>query len=247
VFVVSSARNRPGPPASGFCGSAVAIRSSQKEISRKQNSDRTKFLSQSYKEAVAPRIAAEEGPRIPQGDAAHVEDETLLAQVGRGERGALETLYHRHAPSLFALLTRMLCDHQMAEEAVQDTFLAVWKGARFDGRSRVRTWLVAIAIRQAGSQRRRRKWALGNHPRDLASNDPSPEDAAVAGLDVDRLVKDLSDLTRLQREVVLLAFAEQLTHSEIADVLDVRIGTVKSRLHGAKKALSVKWSQEDKT
>ena len=166
---------------------------------------------------------------------------------GGGERGGLEKLYRRHAPSLLALLTRILDDHQMAEEAVQDTFLAVWNGARFDGRSRVRTWLVAIAIRQAGSKRRRRRLAVGNQPRDFASNDPSPEDAVVAGLDVDRLVKDLSELTRYQREVVLLAFAEQLTHPEIAEVLGVRIGTVKSRLHGAKKALMRRWEQEDRT
>ena len=195
------------------------------------------------KRVVASRAAAEHGPGTPQIDASRDEDETLMAQVGGGERGGLEKLYRRHAPSLLALLTRMLDDHQMAEEAVQDTFLAVWNGARFDGRSRVRTWLVAIAIRQAGSKRRRRRFAVGNQPRDVASNDPSPEDAVVAGLDVDRLVKDLSELTRYQREVVLLAFAEQLTHPEIAEVLGVRIGTVKSRLHGAKKALMRRWGR----
>jgi RNA polymerase sigma factor (sigma-70 family) len=196
---------------------------------------------------VAPRAAADEEPRIPQIDDARDEDERLLAQIGRSERDGLEQLYRRHAPSLFALLVRMLEDHQMAEEAVQDTFLAVWNGARFDGRSRVRTWLVGIAIRQARSKRRRRRWVIGNHLRDPASNEPSPEDVVVAGLDVDRLVSDLSELTRYQREVVLLAFAEQLTHPEIAHVLGVRIGTVKSRLHGAKKALISKWEQEDRT
>jgi RNA polymerase sigma-70 factor (ECF subfamily) len=106
---------------------------------------------------------------------------------------------------------------------------------------------VAIAIRQAGSKRRRQRFAVVNQSRDFASNDPSPEDAVVAGVDVDRLVRDLSALTRYQREVVFLAFAEQLTHPEIAKVLDVRIGTVKSRLHGAKKALMRKWEQEDRT
>jgi RNA polymerase sigma factor (sigma-70 family) len=174
-------------------------------------------------------------------------DEDLLTQIHQGRRDSVERLYRRHAPSLLALLTRIIDDHQMAEEAVQDTFLAVWNGARFDGRSRVRTWLVAIAIRQAGSKRRRRRSAVGNQFRDFASNDPSPEDAVVAGLDVDRLVKDLSEITRYQREVVLLAFAEQLTHPEMAEVLGVRIGTVKSRLHGAKKALMRKWEQEDRT
>jgi RNA polymerase sigma-70 factor (ECF subfamily) len=174
-------------------------------------------------------------------------DEDLLIQIHQGHRDSVERLYRRHGPSILALLIRIFDDRQMAEEAVQDTFLAVWNGARFDGRSRVRTWLVAIAIRQAGSKRRRRRLAVGSQPRDFASNDPSPEDAVVAGLDVDRLVKDLSELTRYQREVVLLAFAEQLTHPEIAEVLGVRIGTVKSRLHGAKKALMRKWEQEDRT
>jgi RNA polymerase sigma-70 factor (ECF subfamily) len=79
----------------------------------------------------------------------------------------------------------------------------------------------------------------------LVSHDPTPEDIVVAGLDLDRLVIDLSKLTRLQREVVLLAFAEQLSHSEIAEVLGVRPGTVKSRLHGAKRALVRNWKQGD--
>jgi RNA polymerase sigma factor (sigma-70 family) len=154
-------------------------------------------------------------------------------------------LYRRHGPSLLALLTRILDDHQMAEEVVQDTFVAVWNGARFDGRSRVRTWLVAIAIRQAGSRRRRRRFPVGRQTRDLVSQEPSPEETVVVRLDIDRLVKEISGLTRFQREVVLLAFAEQLTHPEIAEVLGVRVGTVKSRLHGAKKALMRNWEQGD--
>jgi RNA polymerase sigma factor (sigma-70 family) len=126
---------------------------------------------------------------------------------------------------------------------VQDTFLAVWNGARFDGRSRARTWLVAIAMRQAGSRRRKRRFPVGGQAIDRVTEDPSPEDVALVTLDVDQLVEDLSELTRIQREVLLLAFAEQLTHAEIADVLGVRLGTVKSRLHGAKEALERRWRQ----
>jgi RNA polymerase sigma factor (sigma-70 family) len=172
-------------------------------------------------------------------------DASLVARIGQGDRESLAMLYRRHGPSLLALLTRMLDDHQMAEEVVQDTFVAVWNGARFDGRSRVRTWLVGIAIRQAGSRRRRRRFPVDRQTRDLVSPEPSPEDRAVVRLDIDRLVKEISELTRLQREVVLLAFAEQLTHPEIAEVLGVRVGTVKSRLHGARKALMRNWEQGD--
>jgi RNA polymerase sigma-70 factor (ECF subfamily) len=172
-------------------------------------------------------------------------DEILLLQIGRGDQGSLEKLYRRHGSPLVALLTRILDDRQMAEEVVQDTFVAVWSGTRFEGRSRVRTWLISIAIRRPGSGRRRRRFPVERQTKDLVSHDPTPEDIVVAGLDLDRLVRDLSKLTRLQREVVLLAFAEQLSHSEIAEVLGVRPGTVKSRLHGAKRALVRNWKQGD--
>lgn len=198
-----------------------------------------------YKEAVAAKSRMGRGTEDSPCDVPLDTDESLLAQVRRGDREGLESLYRRHGPSLLALLTRILDDHQMAEEVIQDTFVAVWNGAPFDGRSRVRTWLVAIAIRRAGSQRRKRRFPVGNLTRDAASDEPTPEDVVVAGLDVDRLVKELSELTRLQREVVFLAFAEQLTHPEIAKVLGIRLGTVKSRLNGAKKALVRKWEQGD--
>jgi len=62
-------------------------------------------------------------------------DEDLLTQIHEGHRDSVERLYQRHGPSILALLTRMFDDYQLAEEALQDTFLAVWNGARFDGRS----------------------------------------------------------------------------------------------------------------
>jgi RNA polymerase sigma factor (sigma-70 family) len=198
-----------------------------------------------YKVAVAAKSRLGRGTEASPSSVPVDADVSLLAQVRSGDREGLEKLYRRHGPSLLALLTRILDDRQMAEEVIQDTFLAVWNGAPFDGRSRVRTWLVAIAIRRAGSQRRKRRFPVGNQTRDSASDDPTPEDIVVGGLDVERFVKELSELTRLQREVVLLAFAEQLTHPEIAKVLGVRLGTVKSRLHGAKRALVRKWEQGD--
>jgi len=176
-------------------------------------------------------------------EAARDPDEDLLIEIGQGDRRALEQLYRRQGPTLLALLTRILNEHQMAEEVVQDTFLAVWNGARFDGKSQVRTWLVGIAIRQAGSRRRRKRFLVGNQTSELVSDEPSPEDAAIASLEVDRLVNDVAQLTRVQREVLLLAFAEQLTHPEMAEVLGVRLGTVKSRMHSAKRALERRWRQ----
>ncbi len=196
---------------------------------------------------VAPKAQAGGlGPSSRSGDDAAA-DEWLIAQVAMGDREAFRELYRRHGGSLFALVTRILDDHQMAEEVVQDTFLAVWNGARFDGRARVRTWLVAIAIRQAGSRRRRRRHSYVHQFGDPTSTDPTPEEVAIARDEVDHVIRDIADLSQLQREVVLLAFAEQLTHAEIADVLGIRLGTVKSRLHGARAALARKWEHGDRS
>jgi RNA polymerase sigma factor (sigma-70 family) len=171
-------------------------------------------------------------------------DEDLLIQIQRGQRDSIERLYRRHGPSILALLTRIVDDYQLAEEAMQDTFLAVWNGARFEGRSRVRTWLVGIALRQAGSKRRKNKPSLATDIPDLVSPEPGPEEEAVVSLEVSRLVKELSHLSERQREVLLLTFVEQLTQMEIAELLGVRLGTVKSRIHSAKRALERRW-QED--
>jgi RNA polymerase sigma factor (sigma-70 family) len=171
-------------------------------------------------------------------------DEELLVRIQRGDRNSVERLYGRHGPSIVALLTRIFDDFQLAEEAMQDTFLAVWNGARFDGRSHVRTWLVGIALRQAGSTRRRHKPPLTTELPDLVSAEPGPEEQVVVSLEVSRLVKELSRLSELQREVLLLTFIEQLTQLEIAELLGIRLGTVKSRMHGAKRAIERRRQEE---
>jgi RNA polymerase sigma-70 factor (ECF subfamily) len=173
----------------------------------------------------------------------HEADEELLARVIGGDRDALDRLYHRHAGAVFGYLVRLTDDHQLAEEVLQDTFLAVWNGAAFSGRSRVRTWLIGVASRQAGRHLRRRPpWLLLGRAVDRPCPEPSPE-YLLEATELRRLLRDqLGQLTRKQREVLLLAFDQQLTHPEIAQVLGIRLGTVKSRLHGAKKALEQRWS-----
>lgn len=171
-------------------------------------------------------------------------DGDLLAQIREGNSAAVDQLYRRHGPHLLALITRIVNDHQLAEEAVQDTFLAVWRGARFEGRSHVRTWLVGIALRQAGSKRRNRVFPTTHNVPDVSSIEAGPEDSAVSLAETARLFGALAELSQRQREVVLLTFVEQLTQSEIAQVLGIRLGTVKSRMHDARRALERRWHEE---
>jgi RNA polymerase sigma factor (sigma-70 family) len=167
-------------------------------------------------------------------------DEVLLRRVGRGDAEALTALYQRHANGLFGFLLRLAGDRMLAEEILQDTLMAVWRGADgFAGRSQVRTWLYGIARRQAHNRLR------VTRPVEAALDDvaepqlagPGPEELALASLERDRVLAAVDRLSLVHREVVMLTFAADLSQAEIAEVLGVAVGTVKSRLHNARAAL----------
>jgi RNA polymerase sigma factor (sigma-70 family) len=165
----------------------------------------------------------------------------LVARIAKGEREALAALYRRHGEAVFSYVLSICPDRGLAEEVLQDTFVAVWRGAgSFEGRARVRTWLFGIARRQALGKLRRR----GDEPTDpdelLAepAPDPSPEEQALAAAGLERLTAAIGRLGPLQREIVTLAFVHQLSYAEMAAVLAVPIGTVRSRLAGARRRLA---------
>lgn len=164
----------------------------------------------------------------------------LLARIASGDRDALTELYHRERQPLFAYLLHLTTDAGIAEEVLQDTFVAVWRGAgSFAGRSRVRTWLIGIARRQAHNTLRRRALPCVD-ARTLAEVPdpvPEPEERAIINMTDDELAASIERLTLAHREVLLLAFAHDLSYAEIAQVLQIPVGTVKSRLNHAKRAL----------
>ena len=169
-------------------------------------------------------------------------DEDLLLQIERGHRGSVELLYRRHGPSILALLTRILDDYQLAEEAVQDTFLGGLERCPFRGAFSSPNLVGGDRTPPGRIEAQKIRFSVAP-ARDVVSREPGPEESAVASLEVSRLVEELSQLSERQREVLLLAFVEQLTQSEIAELLGVRLGTVKSRMHGAKRALERRWKE----
>jgi RNA polymerase sigma factor (sigma-70 family) len=128
----------------------------------------------------------------------------------------------------------------LAEEILQDTLLAVWRSAdRYAGRSSVRTWLFGIARRQAHNRLRLATPRQEPLEQLAGQADPAPGPAewALAAARREAIVEALDTLALHHREVLALAFAARITHREIADVLGVPVGTVKSRLHHARAAL----------
>lgn len=168
------------------------------------------------------------------------QDDALLARISAGDRDAMDALYERHCSSLVAYLRLFTSDQSHIEELVQDTMVAAWKGAdRFAGRSSVRSWLFAIARRRAIDTLRRRDWrTVGDEVlASLPDPSPGPEVWALAQASQAQLIATIERLSPIHREILVLIFVSQLSYSEVAKILDIPLGTVKSRLNNARKAL----------
>ncbi|HEX7736542.1 MAG TPA: RNA polymerase sigma factor [Ktedonobacteraceae bacterium] len=169
-----------------------------------------------------------------------VDDAQLIKQIGRGDRQALSELYARYQRVLFSYLLQLTPDYGLAEELLQDTLVAVWKSAQgFEGRSSVLTWLIGVARRQAHNTLRQRRIPLANlsEVETMPASDLEPEEAALAGVARAELTEAFHRLAPVHREVLVLTFVQELSYQETATILDVPLGTVKSRLSNARRAL----------
>jgi RNA polymerase sigma-70 factor (ECF subfamily) len=164
------------------------------------------------------------------------EERELMARLARGDASALGVLYDRHAAQALGLARRILGDVGQAEEVVQDAFVAAWRrAATFDAaRGGARSWLLGIVHHRAIDRLR----AVRSGGAAATGLDPSlgGDEAAdvwrevAARLDRRRIVEALRTLPPVQREAVELAFFHGLTHVEIAERLDLPLGTIKGRV-----------------
>jgi len=169
-----------------------------------------------------------------------VDDRQLLKDIAGGDRQALSELYTRYQRPLFNYLLQLTPDYGLAEELLQDTLVAVWKSAcSFEERSSVQTWLIGIARRQAHNTLRQRKPSLADESEleGIAATEPEPEDFTLATVARDELVAAFKQLAPVHREVLVLIFVQELAYAEAATILGVPVGTVKSRLSNARRAL----------
>jgi RNA polymerase sigma-70 factor, ECF subfamily len=170
----------------------------------------------------------------------HDPDKPLLEAIAAGDTGALEELYRQHGLHILNYLLGQLGNRQLAEDVLQTVMLAVWnQAAGFRGESRVRTWLFAIARRQASKAQR--------HPPDdplpldetgaQAQTDGDPRSALERALQREELESALAQLPAIQQEALELVFYRGLTINEAATHLGIPANTVKSRLHRARANL----------
>ena len=181
----------------------------------------------------APRAASPAGLR-PVSDA-ELSEAQLLERHRWGDESAFRELFRRFSGLVYNLAWRMAGDHEEARDLSQEVFLRVYRHlGRFGGRSTLKTWIYRVTVNHCRSRlgRKRLPLAADAEERVAAAVDPapSPEQVAVARLTAGRLQSALLALPPAFREAVVLRDVEGLSYEEIAAVLRVPLGTVRSRI-----------------
>jgi RNA polymerase sigma-70 factor (ECF subfamily) len=173
-------------------------------------------------------------------------DDQLITLIARGEKDALEAFYDRYARQVFSLARYMLKEESLAEEATQDIFLNLWlKAASYNPeRGAPKAWFMSVAhhrIIDVIKARKRRGQSMNQVPHELLdlhpSDRPSTEDQVQQTLSREQVISVLATLPEGQREVIVMAYFEGYSQSEIASKLDQPLGTVKTRIRLAMQKL----------
>jgi RNA polymerase sigma-70 factor, ECF subfamily len=157
-------------------------------------------------------------------------DADLLVRVADRDREAFDLLYSRYVRSIFGLAMRRLRDRHRAEDAVQETFAAVWRSAASyrPERGPAAPWLYAVA-RNAIVDRLRARTEPASEVPEMVSSEAGPADRAEASFVSWRVHRALEELPEKEREVIELAYWSEMSQSEVADYLNIPLGTVKTR------------------
>lgn len=160
-------------------------------------------------------------------------DDALIASIGAGDRRAMELLFARHNVAIYHFIWRLTGNASLAEEIVSEVFLAVWRGAdKFKAKSQVSTWLLAIARHKALAALRRRADAQLDDETavTLVDGADDPETTAQHRNRSAILQKCLNALPSSHREIIDLVYYHEKTVVEVAQIVGIPEGTVKTRM-----------------
>jgi RNA polymerase sigma-70 factor, ECF subfamily len=160
----------------------------------------------------------------------------LLSKVATGDQRAFAALYDLIAPRVLGLTTRVLRDRAQSEEVMQEVFLEIWQNApRFDAtKGTATTWIMTMTHRRAvdrvraAQSSRDRDTKVGI--RDYLVDYDSVAETVETTVETERVKKAMARLTEYQRQAVILAYYGGYTHSEVAEMLHIPVGTIKTRL-----------------
>ena len=177
----------------------------------------------------------------PPPKAPDTSDEVLIGKIAAGNRLAMQALFARHNVRIYRFVLRMVGDNGLAEDLTSEVFLSVWQQAhRFEARSAVTTWLLAIARYKALAELRRRPQAASSERESSDISDPAdtPDVAFEIKHRGEILRKCLARLSREHREVIDLVYYHEKSVQEVAEIIGIGGNTVKTRMFYARKQLS---------
>ena len=184
---------------------------------------------------------------IPRVNVALLDDSTLMGHIAQGQEAALSELYDRYGRLVMSVAYGVVQNRETAEEVTLDIFTIVWEkaGAYDDRRAQVSTWLTRMARNRAIDRLRREKVRPSQHsvswaemPVEPVLNETNdPETAVHLNLEQQRVRAAIASLSAAQREALALAYFQGYSHSEIAQILDEPLGTIKGRVRAGMQKL----------
>jgi RNA polymerase sigma-70 factor (ECF subfamily) len=168
-------------------------------------------------------------------------DEVLIGRIASGDRLAMQVLFARHHVRIYRFVLRLVRDESSAEDLISEVFLDVWRQAdRFEGRSAVSTWMLAIArFKALSALRRKPNEALDDDAAAAIEDTADDPEAALAKKDKSGLIRDcLKGLSAEHREIIDLVYYHEKSVEEVAQIVGIPENTVKTRMFYARKKLA---------
>lgn len=163
----------------------------------------------------------------------------LVRKISKGDQSAMKQVYESHSGPLFHFVKGWLADPHEASDIVHETMLEVWRKAdRFQGRSSLKSWIFSIARNKSIDRNRKSsRMSYTDNVPEMMDDDVTPIEALELSQDAEVLKASISKLTQTHRRMIHLAFYQDLSYKEIAEIEGCPIGTVKTRILHAKKLL----------
>ncbi len=168
-------------------------------------------------------------------------DELLIGRIASGDRLAMQVLFARHHVRVYRFVLRLVRDESAAEDLISEVFLDVWRQAgRFEGRSAVSTWLLAIArFKALSALRRRPDEELDDETADAIEDTSDTPEVALEKKDKSAVIrKCLEKLSAEHREIIDLVYYHEKSVEEVAEIVGIPENTVKTRMFYARKRLA---------